>query len=46
MTDFWNFSNSWYVVEQHIVWIVVSLVLGIVVGWLTSGPRGGQTTGK
>jgi len=36
MTDFFNFHDSWYVVEYHWVWMVLALALGIWTGWVTA----------
>lgn len=36
MTDFFNFHESWFIVESNWVWMLVALGLGIWVGWRTS----------
>ena len=39
MLEFWNFKDSWFLVEQNWIWMVVALVFGIVCGWLTCERR-------
>lgn len=41
MTEFFNFHDSWYVVQHNWVWILMALALGIWVGWRTSEDRAG-----
>lgn len=36
MEDFWNFKDSWIVVEHNWIWLAIALGLGVVVGWRTS----------
>ena len=36
MVDFWNFHDSWVLVEHNVVWIVVALGFGIWCGWSTA----------
>ena len=36
MNEFFNFHDSWFVVQSNWVWMRVSLGLGIWVGWSTS----------
>jgi hypothetical protein len=38
MVDFWNFKDSWIVVEHNWLWMLVALGLGTIVGWRTSDP--------
>ena len=33
MEDFWNFKDSWIVVEHNWVWMLIALAIGIFVGW-------------
>ena len=35
MPDFWNFNDSWIVVTHNWFWMLVAVVLGVVVGWVT-----------
>jgi hypothetical protein len=37
MTEFFNFHDSWFVVEYHWVWMLLALGIGIATGWVTSG---------
>jgi hypothetical protein len=39
MTDFFNFHDTWYVVQYHWFWLLVALGLGVWVGWRESGKR-------
>jgi hypothetical protein len=39
MADFWNFHASWYVAEQNWFWLLVTLGIGIVVGWMVCEPE-------
>ena len=39
MTDFFNFHDTWFVVEHHWFWLLVAMGLGIWVGWRESGDR-------
>lgn len=36
MTEFFNFHDGWYVVQQNWLWMLVALGLGIWVGWRTN----------
>jgi hypothetical protein len=31
--DFWNFKDSWILVEHNWFWMLVALGLGLVAGW-------------
>lgn len=42
MTEFFNFHDGWFVVQQNWVWMLVALALGIWVGWRTSAADDGQ----
>ena len=35
MFDFWNFHHSASLIQPNLLWLVVALVLGILVGWFT-----------
>ena len=35
MEEFWNFKDSWIVVEHNWIWVLVALGLGVFVGWRT-----------
>ena len=41
MNDFFNFLDSYFVVEYHWVWMLVALGLGIWAGWYTAVDRKG-----
>lgn len=41
MNDFFNFHDSYFVVEYHWVWMLVDLGLGIWAGWYTAVDRKG-----
>lgn len=46
MSDFFNFHDTWYVVQHHWIWILVALGLGIWFGWATAGRRKDGEAGK
>jgi hypothetical protein len=33
MEEFWNFKDSWIIVEHNWVWILIALAAGIFAGW-------------
>lgn len=33
MEDFWNFKDSWIVVEHNWLWMLIALAIGIFAGW-------------
>ena len=33
MEDFWNFKDSWIVVQHNWVWMLIALAIGIFAGW-------------
>jgi len=33
MEEFWNFKDSWIVVEHNWVWMLIALAIGVFVGW-------------
>jgi hypothetical protein len=35
-----------YVASQNVVWIVVAVVFGFILGWLTSSRRGSRRRGS
>jgi len=35
MNDFWNFNDALIVAQENIVWMILALVIGVVVGWIT-----------
>lgn len=39
MNGFFNFHGSWFVVEHHWLWMLVTLGLGIWVGWYTAAEQ-------
>jgi hypothetical protein len=39
MVDFGNFDDFWYVAQHNWFWLLASLAIGIIVGWLTSEPE-------
>ena len=39
MSDFFNFHDTFFVVEFHWVWMLVALGLGIWTGWYTADGR-------
>ena len=39
MLEFWNFKDSWFLVQQNLPWVVVALILGIGCGWFTCDGR-------
>ena len=42
MTDFFNFHDTFYVVQHHWFWLLMALALGIWVGWRESGNRSAE----
>ena len=43
MTDFWNFNDSFSLVSHNWFWLLVSLALGVVVGWKTCEHAGSNS---
>ena len=41
MQEFWNFHDSMFVVQHHWVWMLVTLGVGIWVGWYTARNKQG-----
>ncbi len=37
--DFWNFKDFTYVAVSHWFWLLLALLLGLVVGWLSCRDR-------
>ena len=35
MTDFWNFKDAMVVAQNNLMWLVLALVIGLIVGWIT-----------
>ena len=35
MTDFWNFKDAMIVAQSNWMWLLLALVIGIIVGWVT-----------
>ena len=35
MEDFWNFKDSWIVVQHNWIWVLIALGLGVFAGWRT-----------
>jgi len=35
MTDFWNFKDAMIVAQDNWMWLLLALVVGIIVGWVT-----------
>jgi hypothetical protein len=33
MEDFWNFKDSWIIVQHNWVWMLIALAIGIFAGW-------------
>jgi len=33
MDDFWNFKDSWILVQHNWIWMLIALGLGAFVGW-------------
>lgn len=46
MTEFWNFHDTSIVAMHNWFWMLVSLGLGVVVGWMTTTPENAITKGK
>jgi hypothetical protein len=38
MLDLWNFHDSWYLAQHNWFWLLVSLGIGVIVGWMTGEP--------
>ena len=41
MTEFFNFHDSWFVVQYHWPWMLMALGIGVWYGWANSGPEQG-----
>jgi len=35
MTDFWNFKDALVVAQANWMWLLLALVIGLIVGWVT-----------
>lgn len=35
MTDFWNFNDALIVAQSNWMWLLLALIIGIIVGWMT-----------
>lgn len=35
MVDFWNFKDALVVAQSSWMWLVLALVIGLIVGWIT-----------
>jgi len=35
MTDFWNFKDTMVVAQSNWMWLILALVLGLIIGWMT-----------
>ena len=35
MTEFWNFKDAFIVAQSNWVWLLVALIIGLIVGWVT-----------
>lgn len=35
MVDFWNFKDSLMVAQSNWLWLLLALVIGLIVGWIT-----------
>ncbi len=46
MTELFNFHDTWIIVEQNWWLVLLSLALGIWVGWLTCSPDSHASEGK
>lgn len=33
MEDFWNFKDSWIVVQHNWIWMLIALAIGVFAGW-------------
>ena len=45
MNEFWNFKDALIVAQENIVWMILALVIGIVVGWITCVRQTDDVTG-
>lgn len=35
MNELWNFKDAMVVVQSNLVWLLLALALGVVVGWIS-----------
>lgn len=35
MTDFWNFKDALIVASSNWMWLLMALIIGLIVGWVT-----------
>ncbi len=35
MNEFFNWHDSWILVEHHVLFILLALFIGVLVGWFT-----------
>ncbi len=35
MTDFWNFKDALVVAQANMMWLILALIIGLIVGWIT-----------
>ena len=35
MFDLWNFHQTTTLIQPNLLWLIVALILGILVGWFT-----------
>ena len=44
MTDFWNFKDAMVVAQNNLMWLVLALILGLIIGWVTCTPQDDSTS--
>lgn len=45
MEDFFNFKDSLVVAQDNLLWLILALVLGVIVGWVTCRRASSHNTG-
>ncbi len=39
MLEFWNFKDSWFLVQQNLPWVALAFFLGCFWGWYSCDAR-------
>jgi hypothetical protein len=45
MNDFWNFKDTLEVAQSNLMWLILALIIGLIVGWVTCVRRDDRTAG-
>lgn len=42
MNEFFNWHDSWIIVQHNWVWVLAAFAMGGVIGWVTCAPSSGS----